>query len=690
MKTSLRFLAFLVLFPFAIGQAWAQPSAAGDIMFVGYNADGTDGFAFVLLVDTPNGTSIGFTDNEWDGSSFNTGEGEITWTNNTGGTLSAGTVIKLTGTSSGSPSANSGSAAGSINLNASDEGLFAFTGTASSPGTFLSAIFNDAIANTGNTLTSTGMTEGTTATAITGDEDVMVYSSGSTVCSFSVLSGCRTLLATPGNWDTQDGSGDQSQDGTSPDYPDDVPGDFLNTDLTIPGTAGTGNDTQWRMLAVPVAGATRTDLEDDLNLSASTGNALQIWNGSAWVGSIGSTALSSGEGFIVYIFDDITDVITASGRVLDVPGTGVTTNITVSGLDGNDTFALIGNGFAKDLPFANIDLATPGFNASVQHWNGASYDVINSGSISPWKGYFAERTTVGMGGTSITTTTPISGAKSQGSDALVQLGLRLELTDDQGTMLAEDEAARLVFHENATPDWDRYDASKLQPLMAEAYATVGFIGTRGGTEILLAQASYPARFSAALVARLQIDLVGLTGRVTLTWPTWTDIPDDWQIALLDTETGDRIDLRQATHYAFDASATAEKADLAQLAQGAIALSAKSGAARFQIEITPAAATATETTGVPTEFALEANYPNPFNPTTTIRYQVAKAGPVELAIYNVLGQRVRTLVRSEQAAGSYEVAWDGRDAAGSVVASGIYIYRFKADAFVESRSMVLMK
>ena len=178
-------------------------------MFVGYNADGTDGFAFVLLVDTPNGMSIGFTDNEWDGSSFNTGEGEIIWTNSTDGTLSAGTVIKLTGTSSGSPSANSGSAvrSGSFNLSGSEEGLFAFTGTASSPGTFLSAIFNDAIANTGNTLTGTGMTEGTTATAITGDEDVMVYSSGSTVCSFSVLSGCRTLIATSGNWDTQDGSG---------------------------------------------------------------------------------------------------------------------------------------------------------------------------------------------------------------------------------------------------------------------------------------------------------------------------------------------------------------------------------------------------------------------------------------------------------------------------------------------------
>ncbi len=95
--------------------------------------------------------------------------------------------------------------------------------------------------------------------------------------------------------------------------------------------------------------------------------------------------------------------------------------------------------------------------------------------------------------------------------------------------------------------------------------------------------------------------------------------------------------------------------------------------------------------LPKEFALFPNYPNPFNPSTTINYHLASSGNVELRIYNALGQLVRTIVSNQyQETGKYSVRWDGRNAYGQQVASGIYIYRLKADGFVKSRKMMLIK
>lgn len=92
------------------------------------------------------------------------------------------------------------------------------------------------------------------------------------------------------------------------------------------------------------------------------------------------------------------------------------------------------------------------------------------------------------------------------------------------------------------------------------------------------------------------------------------------------------------------------------------------------------------------FILEQNYPNPFNSETTIAYQLspAGAGEVEVSIYNLRGQKVRTLARAPQPAGRYEVKWDGRDDAGQEAASGVYICRLRVSPFVQNRKMLLLR
>ena len=95
-------------------------------------------------------------------------------------------------------------------------------------------------------------------------------------------------------------------------------------------------------------------------------------------------------------------------------------------------------------------------------------------------------------------------------------------------------------------------------------------------------------------------------------------------------------------------------------------------------------------GPPLNFGLDVNYPNPFNPETQIAYTLSEAGPVELAIYNIMGQRVRTLIRSVQAAGRYQVVWDGRDDRGVQVSTGVYLSRLSTAEGVQVRRMLLLK
>ena len=103
--------------------------------------------------------------------------------------------------------------------------------------------------------------------------------------------------------------------------------------------------------------------------------------------------------------------------------------------------------------------------------------------------------------------------------------------------------------------------------------------------------------------------------------------------------------------------------------------------------TPATAVASETT-TPTTFALGANYPNPFNPATTIPLVVpAGTRNVNLTIYNVLGQPMRQVWTGPLPAGEHELTWDGRDAQGQPVAAGVYVYRLQVGEQTRTRKMV---
>jgi len=98
----------------------------------------------------------------------------------------------------------------------------------------------------------------------------------------------------------------------------------------------------------------------------------------------------------------------------------------------------------------------------------------------------------------------------------------------------------------------------------------------------------------------------------------------------------------------------------------------------------------ETATAPAEFAITGSYPNPFNPSTMIEFSVPETGMGSLAIYNSTGQKIREIVSAEITAGKHATVWDGRDADGNAVSSGVYIARLKAGNFVAAKQMMLMK
>ena len=92
----------------------------------------------------------------------------------------------------------------------------------------------------------------------------------------------------------------------------------------------------------------------------------------------------------------------------------------------------------------------------------------------------------------------------------------------------------------------------------------------------------------------------------------------------------------------------------------------------------------------TSYQLEQNYPNPFNPSTRIAFSLLEAGTVQLSVYNLQGQEVRTLVSGQMNPGHHTINWNGRDTNGKLMPSGVYLYKLQVNGFAETRRMTLMK
>jgi hypothetical protein len=246
-----------------------------------------------------------------------------------------------------------------------------------------------------------------------------------------------------------------------------------------------------------------------------------------------------------------------------------------------------------------------------------------------------------------------------------------------------DEANRLGVAIGARAAWDRLDRHEPPPA-PERSLSVAFPheawGARGGR--------YAADFRATAAAGgghiWPLDVAKTFqadggNTVLLEFGGLADVPADLEVSLLDRKLGRVQDLRESATYSFhlgvkDPVATEADARFVILV----------GAAEYvdgQLD---------ELTTPPLRTALHQNYPNPFNPETVIRCDVARAGNVDLKIYDLTGALVKTLQAGVLPAGGHEFVWRGEDDRGRPVASGVYIYRLTTADAAQTKRMTLLK
>ncbi len=214
----------------AILPNFLEAQQAGDFAFVGFNADGDDDFAMVTFVDIPANSTYYFRDSEWNGMAFGADEQVFAW--NTGAALiPAGTVIAFN-----NMSATSTVSIGTIPTNAdmglaaSGEAIFVYRATdANATPIIIAAIGNGSEASSFGTLTGTGLVVGASAILLPNGADVGLYKGPRTGLDKNGFLSALNAIAT--NWDVQDGTGDQHNDGTAPDLP-------FNLNPFVFGTAG--------------------------------------------------------------------------------------------------------------------------------------------------------------------------------------------------------------------------------------------------------------------------------------------------------------------------------------------------------------------------------------------------------------------------------------------------------------------
>jgi len=471
--------------------------------------------------------------------------------------------------------------------------------------------------------------------------------------------------------------------------------------LSETGTAGTG---QWHLLTTatdgPLSPTPTTGLLGPLWTQGATGsdapNApdnIFSWNETQanWQPVADLTQpVTPGSGMAVFAFTD--DDFSTSGiqggwpKTLTAEGTHTTGPVQISGLtntdangnstlDGLEGWNLVGNPYGTSISvdslFALLDAAFTDVNINFSVWdqdNGWMNIPADGtgGAIAPFQSFFLRLMTPGeTGNITLTDSVRTPGSTTvlkQRKDETPRLTLSLS---GQGLQ----NRVELRTRAGASVGPDRYDGFWLAPLsdtFVDIHARVA--NNHFSEKTLPADLSGPV--SLPLVAG-----VSQTGTYELKL-SGTNIPSDWLVELADLNTGELL-FSGSGDQSFNVDADLQATD-----------DLRNEEPRFELTLTAGTATPIDETApdLPQEFALSQNFPNPFNPSTTIEFALPQQAQINLKVYNIMGREVATLVNNEtRPAGNYSVNFDA-----SRLASGVYLYRLKAGPKVFTRKMILIK
>ena len=477
-----------------------------------------------------------------------------------------------------------------------------------------------------------------------------------------------------------------------------------NFEINKPGEAEINGPRGWRVLSSPVE-TTYNDLIGHLwtqgfpgsdgeqgfsNVRVLEGGAAQDPSSYVSIGHI-NDPVESGRGFLMFVYE-LDNPTTGEGtfpKILNVSGTEPGEDVSVPGLNpGVDVYSMIGNPFLSAIDFDSFsrdqvygtvwayDYSVPGFIS----YNGTGGDLTD-GLIGPFNGYFVRST-----GATPELTIPRSAKSSATGAELLNTeqprSIRLHAESENGPH----SSAWITFRDSD----EELSADQFYPLDYRAFMTLFTADEDQALDIrnlpyeLAGTVTLPLHLEAWQPGE-QSGFEPMTGFVTLTWPEINNIPPDWNITLMDTQTGEVIDLMYANSYEFTLDAPKNAATLThKVALRSPDLSEKSPA-RFNVILSQQTTSTPADSDLPREITLNQNYPNPFNPTTQISYDLPEAADVRLEIYNVQGQRISTLVNARQSPGTHHATFNA-----GTLASGVYIYRLQAGNTVLTRKLMLVK
>ncbi|MEQ9308789.1 MAG: T9SS type A sorting domain-containing protein [Balneolaceae bacterium] len=418
--------------------------------------------------------------------------------------------------------------------------------------------------------------------------------------------------------------------------------------------------------------------------------------------SSAGTTITPGRGFHTYIFGDIvTDsrynnpfplTLELQGQENEGP---IDFGVTYT-TEADSGWNLVGNPYAATINWDDPNWTKTNIDASIyvwdyttneyKTWNGTTGDLPSNGLIAPFQGFWIK-----ANDTSPSLVVDEDAKTTNGSFVGKLVTQRNTTSVPQFSItLSDDEnqtSTHFMFSSSAKLGKDIKDAFKLLPQSGIGdYIELSSVSE---TYDKLAINNLPRYFGIPIEIPLLVNAFeegySVTKPLNFEFSGFSEIPDGWNIYLVDKETGSEILVYEGAIIPFNFegvnSRTAPNANINKKAR--ITDKAAPDGSRFSLLIEPG--TDATNNDLPTQFKLNQNYPNPFNPSTNIEFELPIQSNVSLKIYDLLGREVATIVNSELEAGMHTYFWDAAN-----LSSGIYIYRLISRNNVITKKMTLIK
>ena len=457
--------------------------------------------------------------------------------------------------------------------------------------------------------------------------------------------------------------------------------------VKISGTVG------FRMLSAPVSNGTYTDLLSDLWTQGMTGSdAPEASGDNVWTWTVGSggagswsvatnlgATMTAGAGILVYAFadnnNDGTDDLPVTLSVSGTENSGDVRYPALGTID-QDRYGFAGNPYYQTIDWD--DVAKTSVSATVYihddaksggagyiSWNGSSGDVTN-GLIAPFQGFVV----TASGGSGYITIQEADKSSSVGTfyrmvDGASDGSSYLEFTTADGGY----SKSWLSFRQDGDVGQDDRDANRLMPLMASSR----LVSLTHNGENSLDINNVPFDHEGTITIPLDVMSLSLeeenyvtgTSEVSMSW-NLDDLPEHIDLTLVDNLTGEMVYLNNEMSHTFT---TEPKGSFSAAYEEAVGIYPLLGDARFSVQVSYGVLDNAPVKVIPKDYALSPVYPNPFNPSATVRFDVPEVSRVELQVYDVTGKLVETLLNERMTAGQHQYTWQPQE-----LATGTYFLR----------------